>query len=114
MPVKERIAKDRRPVFSAEAVELFAELERRPDGYRPYTEASRRLAAMLGLVDEWIVSCHVNDRSSAPCHPPGYLAHDAWFRCRAVRIQLLRAVRERRATRKLEETAQHPEPPPAA
>jgi hypothetical protein len=110
MPVKQRVAKDRRPVFSSEAVELFLEIERTPGGNRPYTGASRRLAGMLGLVDEWVVSCHVNDRSSGPCHPPSYVAHDAWFRCRAVRIQLLRAVRERRATRKLEETAQHPEP----
>jgi hypothetical protein len=116
MPVKERIAKDRRPVFSAEAVELFAELERRSDGYRPYTEGSRRLAAMLGLVDEWIVSCHVNDRSSAPCHPPGYLAYDAWFRCRAVRFILLEAARERAQAYKLAAATTEPaqEPPPAA
>ena len=26
------------------------------------------------------------------CHPPGYFAHDAWFRCRAMRQALLEAV----------------------
>jgi hypothetical protein len=26
------------------------------------------------------------------CHPPGYFAHDAWFRCRAMREALLEAV----------------------
>ena len=26
------------------------------------------------------------------CHPPGYFAHEAWFRCRAVREALLEAV----------------------
>jgi hypothetical protein len=54
MPVKERIAKDRRPVFSTEAVELFAELERTPGGHLPYTEGSRRLARMLGLTRTYL------------------------------------------------------------
>jgi hypothetical protein len=97
MPVKARAAKDRRPSFSAEALELFAELERTPGGHRPYTEGSHKLARLLNLTTEWWSACHVNDRSLAPCHPEGYFAHDAWFRCRAVRTMLLAATRERRA-----------------
>jgi hypothetical protein len=89
MPGKERIAKDRRPVFGTEAVELFAELERTPGGHLPYTEGSRRLARMLGLTNEWWVSCHVNDRSSRSGYPPGHLTDIAFWKVREVRKALL-------------------------
>jgi hypothetical protein len=36
----------------------------------------------------------VLDRSRRTCHPPGYIARDDWFRCRAVREQLLAAAAE--------------------
>lgn len=89
VPVKQRAAKDRRPFFSAQAVELFAELERTPGGHMPYTDASYRLAEMLGLVNEWWSSCHVNDRSRRPCWSPGHLAYTAFWKVREVREALL-------------------------
>jgi hypothetical protein len=89
MPVKIRVAKALRPVFSEEAVELFAELERTPGGNRPYTDASRRLARMLGLTDEWWKSCHVNDRSSRSGYPPRHLTDTAFWKVREVRKALL-------------------------
>jgi hypothetical protein len=89
MPVKQRAAKDRRPFFSVEAIELFAELERTPGGHRPYTEKSRQLAGMLGLVDAWLKTCHVNDRSSRSGYPPGHLTDIAFWKVREVRKALL-------------------------
>jgi hypothetical protein len=105
MPVKERIAKARRPVFSTEAVELFAELERTPRGHLPYTEGSHRLAHMLGLTDEWWKSCHVNDRSSRSGYPPGHLTDIAFWKVREVREVLL-AVCAQRASEPKAEAAQ--------
>jgi hypothetical protein len=105
MPVKERIAKDRLLVFSTEAVELFAELERTPGGHLPYTEGSRRLARMLGLTNEWGVSCHVSDRSSRSGYPPGHLTDTAFWRVREVRKALL-AVCAQRADEPKAEAAQ--------
>ena len=89
MPVKQRAAKERRPSFSAEAIALFAELERSPDGWRPYTDESYRLAVMLNLVTEWWSSYHVNDASTHPTHSPGFVAYDAFFTTREVRAALL-------------------------
>ena len=111
MPVKQRVAKDRRPSFSAEALDLFEELERmRAQRSEAFRDKSLRLAHLLGLETEWWCSItHVHERGPGPVHPEGYLARDAWFRCRAVRIQLLQAVRERRMARKLEEAAEHSE-----
>jgi hypothetical protein len=91
VPVKVRIAKDRRPSFSAEALGLFLELEQTPQASQRFKDGSRELARLLGFVDEWWTCNHVNDRSPEPCHPPGYIAHGDWFRCRAVRLQLLAA-----------------------
>ena len=92
-------------LFTTEAVELFAELERRPGGHLPYSPDSLRLARLLGLVSEWLTSCHVNDRSERPCHPPGYCAHDAFWRVLEVRQALL-AVCAQRAGEPKAETAQ--------
>jgi hypothetical protein len=96
MPVKARAAKERRLLFSTEILDLFEQIERMPSqrGER-YREGSKRLAILLDLSDEWWAMTHVNDRSPSPCHPLGYFAHDAWFRCRIVRAQLLAAVRAR-------------------
>jgi hypothetical protein len=112
VPVKARAAKERRPTFSAEALDLFEELERvRSRRSEAFRDKSLRLARMLGLATEWWCSVtDVNERGPGPVHPEGYVAREAWFRCRAVRIQLLQAVRERRTTRKLEAAAEPPPP----
>jgi hypothetical protein len=61
-------------------VRLFVELEntplrqRRSEGFK---RRSRELATRLGLLEEWFSSVtSVLDRERAPCHPPGYAAHD--------------------------------------
>jgi hypothetical protein len=92
MPAKLRVAKDRRPSFSPEALSLFLELEGMPQHSRAFKDGSRQLAQHLNLVDEWWTGQHVNDRSAEPCHPPEYIAHENWHRCRAVRVALLAAV----------------------
>jgi hypothetical protein len=95
MPVKARAAKERRPTFSREVLQLFLELERVPTrrrDRREWWDGSKRLAGLLGLSSEWWAMENVHDRSARPCHPPGYFAHDAWFRCRAMRQALLEAV----------------------
>jgi hypothetical protein len=95
MPVKVRVAKALRPVFSDEAVELFAELERarqNPRTHPKFQDKSRQLARMLGLIDEWVCAvCHVNDGSSESGYPPGHLTDVAFWRVREVRKQLLAA-----------------------
>jgi hypothetical protein len=99
---RERIAKARRPFFSTEAVELFAELERTPGGHLPYTDDSHRLAGMLGLVSEWWMSCHVNDRSSRSGYPSGHLTDSAFWKVREVRKALLALCAERAGEPKAE------------
>ena len=94
MPVKLRVAKERRPSFSAEAVELFVTLERMPPHDRDsaeFRDKSKRLAALLGLTSEWWTCNHVHDRSRTPCHPPWCVAHGDWHHCRTVRQMLLAA-----------------------
>ena len=92
MPTNRRyLRRDRRPVFSAEVLALFAELERMP-GDQAFTDASRRLARLLSLTDEWWTGNHVNDHSRKPCHPPWCQAHTDWHKVRAVRAALLAAL----------------------
>jgi hypothetical protein len=98
MPVKARTAKARRPSFSPEAIELFVEIEGMR-GDQAFTDRSQELARMLGLTEAWWGGQHVNNRSRAPCHPPGYAAHDDWHHCRRVREQLLAAAKQGKATR---------------
>ena len=94
MPVKARIPKERRPHFSNQALDLFIELERMPQSDPRFKQKSRQLAALLGLLDEWICSStHVNDRSRAPAYPSGP-AHDDWVHVRAVRELLIQEVKE--------------------
>jgi hypothetical protein len=112
MPVKVRVAKTLRPIFSDEAIELFAELERARGNPRTdpkYQDKSRQLASMLSLTDEWYCSvCHVNDGSSRSGYPAGHLTDIAFWRVREVRKQLLAACAERL------EAAAVEEPPTAA
>ena len=97
MPVKQRLAKDRLPQFSAEAVSLFVELERTPHSSQKFKEGSRKLAHLLDLVAEFWTGNHVNNRDRKPCHPPWCIAYNDFFRVRAVREELLAATGERRA-----------------
>jgi hypothetical protein len=91
MPAKLRTAKGRQPSFTPEALALFVELERKRT--RAFSDGSRELARMLGLTSEWWTGNHVNDRSAEPCHPPGYIAHADWFRCRQMRDEILAVLR---------------------
>jgi hypothetical protein len=84
-----------RATIDFETVQLFAELESMPTRSRrgeEFKQRSRELARQLNLHDEWFFSgADVLDRARGPCHPPGYVAHDAWHRVHAVRLQLLEA-----------------------
>jgi hypothetical protein len=89
------INRRRLPHVAPAAVALFVELEQVPKRRRSaqtFKDGERELHRMLGLVDSWRLCCNsVLDRSDGPCHPPGYLSHDDWFKVRAVRTALLRA-----------------------
>src|SRR5262245_49366087 len=89
VPVKARIAKDRRPQFSRETLELFLELEALPQDSERFKAGSKRLASLLGLIDEFWTMNHVNDRSPRPHMPPHLTAFEDWHRCREVRLALL-------------------------
>jgi hypothetical protein len=94
VPVKLRRAKERRPSFSAEVLELFSRLERAPRGKRDsqaFKDEERELARRLNLVDEWWRGNSVLDRSRGPCHPPGYFSHTDWYHVRKIRKALLTA-----------------------
>jgi hypothetical protein len=81
----------RRPRFSAEVLALFWELE-----HSPYNDhKSKKLALALGLWDEYFLSgCHVNDKATQSCHPPNYPATEDFEHCRAIRAQLLQAIKD--------------------
>jgi hypothetical protein len=92
MPAKLRVPKDRRPVFGAEVLRLFAEFEhgaRRGEGFK---KGERRLMSLLDLNSEWWRGSSVFNRARRPCHPPSCLAHADFYRVRAVRRQLLAAI----------------------
>jgi hypothetical protein len=85
-----------RKQFSAETVGLFRELNSAPARHRHRLEfkaQEKELARMLDLTAEYWTTNSVLDRSREPCWPPGLIARDDWFRCRAVREQLLVASR---------------------
>jgi hypothetical protein len=83
----------RRPSFSAEAIELFCALEHMSQDSAEFKSGSKRLADILGLGEEYFLSCcHVNDKSKLPPWPDGYPATEDWQRCHAIRAQLLQAV----------------------
>src|SRR5262249_26924870 len=84
-----------RPTFDAETLALFVRLERmRPQRGPDFEEGSRELARRLNLTSEWWSINSVLDRSAGPCHPPGYYAYNAFYRCRDVRNALLEAAEE--------------------
>jgi hypothetical protein len=58
-------------------------------------QLARQLARQLDLVSEYWTINSVLDRSAEPCHPPSYISHQDWFRCRDVRNELLAALRTR-------------------
>jgi hypothetical protein len=94
MPTKRTVIdRPRQRKFSSEALALFGELERIPRSSPKFRVGSQRLAAELGLTDEWWTGCHVSDRSVTPPIPA--LAAAAWATCRAVREALLEAIRGR-------------------
>jgi hypothetical protein len=73
-----------------EALALFLEIERGdPQRAKPFSDDTRKLAKLLGLTAEWWTGQSPCDRSDKPVHPKGYVAHDDWHRCRAVRNALL-------------------------
>ena len=93
------IRRNSRPLrFPAEALSLFAELDKVPMRRRDTDEFKRRdreLHRLLDLGHEWFCcSASVLDRDKAPCYPEGMPARDAWFKVRAVRDLLLEAVKE--------------------
>ncbi|MGJ5077645.1 hypothetical protein [Bradyrhizobium sp. HKCCYLS3013] len=93
MPQRQRRERN----ISEVALDLFDELEhrrdRRSEGYR---QKEPELMRMLCLTSEYWTVNSVLDRSDEPCHPPGYIAHHDWHRCREVRLALLSALEARR------------------
>jgi hypothetical protein len=105
------IDRSRRGTITAEALELFLELEAAPQvsrGRQDWKDKSKRLAGLLGLSPEWWMVQHVNDRSSGPCHPPHMCAHEAWHRVRAVRQALLEAAKEGEEARECPQCSRKP------
>lgn len=97
MPVKLRIAKQRRPLFSLEVLELFIHLEGiRDEDSREFQDGSKRLAQLLNLGAEYLCSCtSVTHRELHHSMPnDDYPSAQDWLRVRAVRLQLLAAVAE--------------------
>jgi hypothetical protein len=93
MPAKLREAKERRPVFAPEVLELFRELELVPECDRQtqeFTEKSKRLSNLLNLNVEWWAGQHV-EHSDRLCPSPRLAAHVYWHRVQRVREELLEA-----------------------
>jgi hypothetical protein len=80
----------RLPQITPEALALFREAESRRRKKWAFSDEAYELARMLGLVSEYWAGCTPLDRSARPCHPQGYYAHDAFYRCRRIREALLR------------------------
>ena len=72
-----------------EALAVFLALESDRQRAKPYSDDTRRLAQLLGLLDEWWRGQSPCDRSERPYHPSHLVAHGDWHRCRAVREVLL-------------------------
>jgi hypothetical protein len=90
MPVKLRAAKELRPKFSPEVLDLFRAIEKLPPRRRWDHPGTKELAKLLGLTSEYWTINFVNDVEGI-CHPPGCVANKDWATCRAVRWQLLAA-----------------------
>jgi hypothetical protein len=93
--VKARIAKDRRPQFPREVLELFAALENVSERRRDRDQL-KRLHRLLGLSAALWGGNSVLDRSSQPGWLPGRPGYDNWFHVHAVRKQLLAALEDAR------------------
>src|SRR5262245_66172266 len=96
MPAKLREAKERRPSFSAEVLNLFAELEGTPTPRhwrktQEFMRKSQRLASLLGLSDEWWMMLRV-ENADDPRPRPTLAAHAWWPRVQTVRAALLEAL----------------------
>jgi hypothetical protein len=108
MPAKLREAKERRPQFSREVLDLFRELEGTPRRMRHTPEfiaKSKRLAVLLDLTTEWWAMLHVETANDPRPRPTLY---QWWPRVRAVRAALLEAVAAREA--QPADEAAHPAP----
>lgn len=91
------ISRPHRSRFTAETLALFAELNSVPPRQRKtaFRNGEEELAERLGLDPCWLSGNSVLDRSRRPCWPPHCVAHQEWFRVRAVREALLEALRSR-------------------
>jgi len=79
-------------------LDLFAQLDRVPASRRhsqEFKDRSYRLADMLGLTDEWWHMNSVLDTCVEPCHPPHCASFTDWHTCRALRLELLAALKAR-------------------
>jgi len=76
------------------ALALFLELERDPKRAKPFSDDTRRLARMLGLIEEWWRGQSPCDRSAKPYMPSHLCAFGDWYKCRRVRQELLKLARE--------------------
>jgi hypothetical protein len=88
--------RSRRPMIDDETLALFRKLEsvpkRRREG-RAFEAEACALACRLDLGDEHFCS-RVSVLDRGPCHTtPDYFAYGAWHKVRAVREQLLAAVK---------------------
>jgi hypothetical protein len=89
-----------RAEITPEAIALFLELERAHTNPRTdpnLQDKSRRLAQLLGLLDEWFCAvCDVNDGGPTSGYPEQHLTNLSFLRVREVRKQLLAAVGARK------------------
>jgi hypothetical protein len=86
-----RISRQQHAPFSAEALRLFAELERDRPHPKVYNDREHELARLLNLVGEWWGGNSVCDNADGPDCPPHLARYQNWFKVRRVREALLEA-----------------------
>jgi hypothetical protein len=90
MPVTRRIPIDRQFLpFSPEVLDLFCALERVKPSRRFADPRTKKLAGLLGLMDQFWSVNFVNDIAGPPIPAGG---RRDWVICRKVRAQLLEAI----------------------